>query len=70
MVSGQALVTLDGEGIPLTAGQSVDIPQEAAHRMANPGETPLIFIETQTGSYFGEDDIVRLRMITAVSSGW
>jgi mannose-6-phosphate isomerase-like protein (cupin superfamily) len=60
MVSGQALVTLDGEDIPLTAGQSVDIPQEAAHRMANPGETPLIFIETQTGSYFGEDDIVRL----------
>jgi translation elongation factor P/translation initiation factor 5A/mannose-6-phosphate isomerase-like protein (cupin superfamily) len=60
VVSGQALVTLDGEDIPLTSGQSVDIHQEAAHRVANPGETPLVFIETQTGSYFGEDDIVRL----------
>ena len=60
VVSGEALVTLDGKDIPLTTGQSVDIPQEAAHRMANPGKTPLVFIETQTGSYFGEDDIVRL----------
>lgn len=60
VVSGQALVTLDGEEISLTSGQSVDIHQEAAHRVANPGETPLVFIETQTGSYFGEDDIIRL----------
>ncbi len=60
VVSGEALVTLDGEDIRLSAGQSADIPREAAHRMANSGETPLVFIETQTGSYFGEDDIVRL----------
>ena len=60
VVSGQALVTLDGEDISLASGQSVDIHREAAHRVANPGETPLVFIETQTGSYFGEDDIVRL----------
>ena len=59
MVSGQALVTLDGEKILLNPGQSVDIPCEAAHRIANPGK-PLVFIETQTGSYCGEDDIIRL----------
>ncbi|NLN20698.1 MAG: glycosyltransferase [Syntrophomonadaceae bacterium] len=60
VVSGQALVTLDGEKIPLNPGQSVDIPCEAAHRIANPGKAPLVFIETQTGSYCGEDDIIRL----------
>jgi len=60
VVSGEALVTLDGEKIPLKAGQSVDIPCQAAHRIANQGKDPLVFIETQTGSYFGEDDIVRL----------
>ncbi|MGB4504736.1 MAG: glycosyltransferase [Syntrophaceticus sp.] len=61
VVQGNALVTLDGKDIALTEGQSVDIPREAAHRIANPGKTPLVFIETQTGSYFGEDDIVRLQ---------
>jgi glycosyltransferase involved in cell wall biosynthesis/mannose-6-phosphate isomerase-like protein (cupin superfamily) len=60
VVSGQALVTLDGRGIPLQSGQAVDIPRRAAHRIENTGESPLIFIETQTGSYFGEDDIIRL----------
>jgi mannose-6-phosphate isomerase-like protein (cupin superfamily) len=60
VVSGQALVTLDGRGIPLQSGQAVDIPRGAAHRIENTGESPLIFIETQTGSYFGEDDIIRL----------
>ena len=39
--------------------QSTFIPQGARHRLENPGETPLELIEVQTGSYFGEDDIVR-----------
>lgn len=60
MVSGDAVVTLDGKQIRLCAGDSVDIPLEVLHRIQNSGDTPLIFIEVQTGSYFGEDDIVRV----------
>lgn len=59
MVSGQAVVTLDKEQIPLSAGEAVDISQKAKHRIQNPGETPLVFIEVQRGSYLGEDDITR-----------
>lgn len=60
VVRGEALVTLDGRDIALAGGQTVDIPIEAAHRVANSGDGPLIFIEIQRGSYLGEDDIVRL----------
>lgn len=60
IVSGEALVTRNEEEIALSAGQSVDIPIGAAHRIMNPGTEPLVFIEVQLGSYFGEDDIVRL----------
>jgi mannose-1-phosphate guanylyltransferase/mannose-6-phosphate isomerase len=59
VVSGKAEVTLDEKVIPLTAGQSVYIPVGSKHRIRNPGTVPLIFVEVQTGSYFGEDDIVR-----------
>jgi mannose-6-phosphate isomerase len=60
VVSGRALVTLDEEEIPLGTGGSVDIPREAAHRIGNPGDMPLVFVEVQRGDYFGEDDIIRL----------
>lgn len=60
VVNGEAMVTLDGKNISLASGQTVDIPVEAAHRVANPGQGPLVFIEIQSGSYLGEDDIVRL----------
>ncbi len=60
VVSGQAIVTLDGREVPLESGQSVDIPQGTAHRVKNPGSENLVFIEVQRGSYFGEDDIERL----------
>ncbi|HZK49300.1 MAG TPA: cupin domain-containing protein, partial [Thermoleophilia bacterium] len=60
VVSGRAVVTRDDEELPLGAGESVDIPMGAAHRMANPGTEPLTFIEVQRGDYFGEDDIERL----------
>ena len=60
VVTGQARVTLDGREIDLTAGEAVDIPLGAAHRVQNPGEEPLVFVEVQRGDYFGEDDIVRL----------
>jgi len=60
VVSGEAVVTRDQEQLALQAGDSVDIPAGAAHRIANPGAVPLTFIEVQRGDYFGEDDIERL----------
>lgn len=60
ILSGEALVTKDGEEISLSAGQSIDIPVQAAHRIKNTGTEDLIFLEIQTGSYFGEEDIERL----------
>ena len=60
VVSGTAKVTLDGADRALTAGMAIDIPKLAAHRVANTGEQPLVFIEVQYGDYFGEDDIERL----------
>jgi mannose-6-phosphate isomerase-like protein (cupin superfamily) len=60
MVRGTAEVTLDGVVSELTAGDSVDIPVGTDHRIANPGEVEVVFIEVQHGEYFGEDDIVRL----------
>lgn len=61
VVRGTAKVTLNGAEILVGAGNAIDIPVETAHRVENPDtlET-LVFIETQTGDYFGEDDIVRL----------
>lgn len=59
IVRGEAVVTRNEEQIRLKAGQSVDIPQKAKHRIENPGATNLTFIEVQSGDYFGEDDIER-----------
>ena len=61
IVSGTAKVTLDGEEIIKRAGESVDIATGAAHRVENPGDELLVFIEVQQGNYLGEDDIVRLQ---------
>lgn len=60
IVEGKATVILDGEDIHLEYGQSIFIPQGSKHRIMNSGTTPLVFIEVQTGTYFGEDDIIRL----------
>jgi mannose-6-phosphate isomerase len=60
VVRGSGTVTLDGSDKLLTQGDSVDIPVGAAHRMSNTGTDELVFVEVQTGTYFGEDDIVRL----------
>ena len=59
IVGGTATVTLDGTEIVLGPGQAIDIPLQAAHRVANQGTDELVFIEVQLGDYFGEDDIVR-----------
>lgn len=60
VVEGTAKITLDGTEIIKTTGEAIDIPLGAAHRVENPGEELLVFIEVQRGDYFGEDDIVRL----------
>jgi len=43
------------------AGEAIDIPIGSAHRVENPGDELLVFIEVQRGSYLGEDDIIRLQ---------
>lgn len=60
IVQGTALVTRDDQEIALAVGQSIDLPVGTKHRAANNGAIDLICIEVQTGTYFGEDDIVRL----------
>ncbi|MDA8125701.1 MAG: phosphomannose isomerase type II C-terminal cupin domain [Deltaproteobacteria bacterium] len=60
LLSGEAVVTLDGREIPLRIGEAVNIPCGAVHRLHNAGGTEAAFIEVQTGDYFGEDDIERL----------
>jgi mannose-6-phosphate isomerase len=60
VVEGTAKVTLDGNEITVRTGEAIDIPVGAAHRVENPCETDLIFIEVQRGNYLGEDDIQRL----------
>lgn len=59
VVSGTARVTIDGAEQYLTENQSVYIPITAVHALENPGKVPLELIEVQSGSYLGEDDIVR-----------
>lgn len=59
VVKGVAEVTNGNQIITLMANQSTYIPQGQIHRLANPGKTPLEIIEVQSGSYLGEDDIVR-----------
>lgn len=61
VVNGTAKVTLDNREIMLAAGETIDIAIGAAHRVENPGDEPLVFIEVQRGGYLGEDDIVRLQ---------
>jgi mannose-1-phosphate guanylyltransferase / mannose-6-phosphate isomerase len=59
VVKGIAEVTNGDQVITLTENQSTYIPQGQTHRLANPGSEPLEIIEVQSGSYLGEDDIVR-----------
>jgi mannose-6-phosphate isomerase len=60
VVRGEGKVTLDGQEQIVKAGQGVTIPAGALHRIENSGPAMLVFIEVQRGSYFGEDDIVRV----------
>jgi mannose-1-phosphate guanylyltransferase/mannose-6-phosphate isomerase len=59
IVKGIAEVTLDDKVIPLKVGEHIFIPKGSKHRIKNTGAQNLQFVEVQTGTYFGEDDIVR-----------
>ena len=59
VVSGTARITRGEETFLLEENQSTYIPVGAKHRIENPGMIPLHIIEVQSGSYLGEDDIVR-----------
>ena len=60
VVSGTAEVTIDNERKMLTENESIYLPLGCVHRLANPGKILLELIEVQTGSYLGEDDIIRI----------
>jgi mannose-1-phosphate guanylyltransferase / mannose-6-phosphate isomerase len=60
VVHGAAEVTLDGKVQTVHENESIYLPMGSTHRLANPGKIDVELIEVQTGSYFGEDDIVRI----------
>ena len=66
VVQGSALVTRDDEQLLVRENESVYLPLGSMHRVENPGRIPLTLVEVQSGSYLGEDDVVRLE--TAASS--
>jgi mannose-6-phosphate isomerase-like protein (cupin superfamily) len=61
VVQGEARVTLGDVTVKLEKRQAVFIPEKTKHRMENPGKEDLVFIEVQTGTYLGEDDITRFQ---------
>ena len=69
VVEGTAKVTIDDKVQLVSENQSVYIPLGAVHRMENPGKVPMVLIEVQTGSYLGEDDIIRYEDVYARGQG-
>ncbi len=69
VVEGTAKVTLDDEVRLISENQSMYIPLGSKHRLENPGKVPLTLIEVQTGSYLGEDDIIRYEDVYARDQG-
>jgi mannose-6-phosphate isomerase len=59
VVAGEALITLGERDLRLRVNEEARIPVQTKHRVANPGTSPLVFIEVQCGDYLGEDDITR-----------
>ena len=60
MVSGTGHITIDDKSWDVITGQTIQIPVCVRHRIENKTDEDLIFIEVQHGTYFGEDDIVRI----------
>ena len=69
VVSGTAKVTVEESVRLVSENESVYIPLGAKHRMENPGKVPMVLIEVQTGSYLGEDDIIRYEDFYARGQG-
>ena len=69
VVEGTARVTIDEDVRLVTENQSVYLPLGCVHRMENPGKVPMVLIEVQTGSYLGEDDIIRYEDVYARGQG-
>ena len=60
IIEGNGVITLNDKPQNYSKGDTILIPQGIKHRIENKGTEKTVFIEVQTGSYFGEDDIVRL----------
>lgn len=60
IVSGVGTITINNEIKDYNVGDVAEIPQGAHHRIENKTSQPVVFIEVQYGTYFGEDDIVRI----------
>tara|TARA_B100001057_G_scaffold499798_1_gene611853 strand:- start:18256 stop:18609 length:354 start_codon:yes stop_codon:yes gene_type:complete len=60
IVEGNGIVTLEGKDFKVSVGKTILIPKKSKHRIFNNSDKLLIFIEVQTGTYFGEDDIIRI----------
>ena len=63
IVEGVANVTIGKKVNVVKSGESVFVPKGELHRLHNPSEIPMVLIEVQIGTYFGEDDIIRLEDI-------
>lgn len=59
-LSGNGLVMIGDKEFKAEAGSYFNVPKQVLHRVKNLGNDPLVFVETQFGSYLGEDDIVRI----------
>jgi mannose-6-phosphate isomerase len=60
IIKGFGEVTIDGKVSKVATGDTVDFAAGVLHRLTNTGTEEIVFVEVQTGSYFGEDDIERL----------
>lgn len=60
IIQGKGIVTIEGKNQKISQGETIIIPVNSKHRIENTGKNKLIFIEVQTGTYFGEDDIIRI----------
>jgi mannose-6-phosphate isomerase len=63
ITEGTGIFTLNGVSSICSSGMTLNIPTLAKHMIENTGVDPLVFIEVQRGTYFGEDDIVRIEDI-------
>ncbi|MFB9223475.1 mannose-1-phosphate guanylyltransferase/mannose-6-phosphate isomerase [Paracoccus cavernae] len=69
VVEGTARVRVDDTSRLVSENQSIYVPLGAVHRMENPGKVPMVLIEVQTGSYLGEDDIIRYEDVYSRGQG-